>query len=270
VLSGFNYISHSVVVFTAQRKKRKRTLDWDNENDRERMLQQQAIREMRHSTSAGNHQNDPKLKVEPKRDGESLKRFNKRVREETTKVSRPIRPIVDQVQFLPSFLQMLAEQVPRMTASAQRRKDKLKTIKLKKKGVVTPTEVSGHYDSVITAIFSVLYHSQENDAENIVFGSRSDGYIRPSDRDDSRDTFRRAESGHFGDTAETPPDLATWKDKLASKAKKLVRSAAAATIKKPNSVEVEKIRLQAIEAYKQVKEKRRKQQQLVTGNAGPE
>lgn len=37
---------------------------------------------------------------------------------------------------------MLTEQVPRMSATAQRRKEKMKTLKLKKKGVDVPKKVS--------------------------------------------------------------------------------------------------------------------------------
>lgn len=100
---------------------------------------------------------------------------------------------------------------------------------------------------------------QDDEEEEIVFGSRSDGFIRPSDRSDSSEQFKRSEPIGFGETAETPPDLALWKDKLAQKAQKMTKKPAKVALKTQNSVELEKIRSQAIEAYKQIKEKRRKE-----------
>lgn len=97
-----------------------------------------------------------------------------------------------------------------------------------------------------------------------MFGSRADGVIRPSDRGDSSEQFKRTEHIEFGATAETPPDLGLWKEKLALKAQKMTKKSNETAPKKQNSVEVEKIRLQAIEAYKQIKEKRRKESGVAT------
>lgn len=108
------------------------------------------------------------------------------------------------------------------------------------------------------------------------FGSRSDGYIRPSDRGDVKPYFASHESLAFGETAERPPELDQWKEKL-DKKKKLAQQRSeltsklklqdklsppengAESTKQPDtSIEMEKLRKQAIEAYKQLREKRRK------------
>lgn len=89
----------------------------------------------------------------------------------------------------------------------------------------------------------------------MTFGSRADGFIRPSDRSDSAEQFKSKETIKFGETAQTPPDLSGWKDKLKKKKTTDLKH----TTPQKNSVEVEKLRLQAIEAYKQVKERRKKQ-----------
>ncbi len=98
-----------------------------------------------------------------------------------------------------------------------------------------------------------MYFIQDLNEEEISFGSRSDGFIRHSDRIDNVDHFQKNDFVQFGETAQTPPDLSSWKDKLKTK----VKFKHHVPIK--NSVEIEKLRLQAIEAYKQIKERRKKQ-----------
>ncbi len=98
-----------------------------------------------------------------------------------------------------------------------------------------------------------MYFPQDLNEEEISFGSRFDGFIRHSDRIDNVDHFRTNDVVKFGETAQNPPDLSSWKDKLKTKTK--VKN----NVPIKNSVEVEKLRLQAIEAYKQIKERRKKQ-----------
>lgn len=51
----------------------------------------------------------------------------------------------------------------------------------------------------------------------IEFGSREDGYIRPSDHQESRSDFVRREYIPFGETAPAPPDLKTFIHQLDKK-----------------------------------------------------
>jgi hypothetical protein len=94
----------------------------------------------------------------------------------------------------------------------------------------------------------------QDEQDEVTFGSRSDGFIRHSDRNDSSEHFQPKEHIKFGETVQNPPDLTTWKDKL-KKSKTTKESTAP-----KNAVEIEKLRLQAIEAYQQMKAKRKKQE----------
>lgn len=64
-------------------------LDWDNEEDRERIMQMEALRDM-HNTNTIANSDKNKVKsfnVEQIKPDETMKSFNKRVREETKRVS---------------------------------------------------------------------------------------------------------------------------------------------------------------------------------------
>lgn len=88
-----------------------------------------------------------------------------------------------------------------MTKTAQKKKERLKQIKQKKKD----KKAASAQDS-------------DDDSNDIVeFGSRADGYIRPSDRGDVKPYFPGAEKIKFGEVAQAPPDLATLGAKLIKK-----------------------------------------------------
>jgi hypothetical protein len=78
------------------------------------------------------------------------------------------------------------------------------------------------------------------------FGSREDGYIRPSDRGDSKTEFDDCENISFGERVERPPDLTKF---------------AAKFVKKPpqsnREQQLEEVRQEAMLAYQKLKEKRR-------------
>eukprot|EP01040_Poterioochromonas_malhamensis_P014433 gene14433-15977_t len=144
----------------------------------ERILHEQAKRELQIQNSAylsashgisaeTNKPNDPKLNltIQP---GESMKKFLRRVELEKKRV--------------------LLEEIPKQSATAIKRKEKFKALKLKRK-----LKKSGNLDSL--------------DEEVVEFGSREDGYIRPSDHQDSRSEFVHKEYIPFGETAHAPPNL---------------------------------------------------------------
>jgi hypothetical protein len=133
-----------------------------------------------HSTSAddqkplkSNASNDPKINLTIK-PGETMKAFIKRVSVEKKKI--------------------LLEELPKLNESSKRRKEKFKQIKkdrkLKKKGL--------------------LPSSNNGDEESMEFGSREDGYIRPSDRQDFRSDFQPKEIIPFGETVHAPPNLKSF------------------------------------------------------------
>lgn len=168
-----------------EKKKRKRKttneLDWDNEDDREILLQQQAYRDMNTNKSTTTFAKQPVItsKLKP---GESLNKFKKRVREETK--------------------QILAKEIPKLTQSAKRRKEKLKDIKQKRKEK------------------KLKQNGDESDDDINPFGSRSDGFIRPSDRGDVKPYFDSDANVKFGERVERPPDLQEWAAKLVAKSQK--------------------------------------------------
>lgn len=95
-----------------------------------------------------------------------------------------------------------------MTKTAQKKKDRLKQIKQKKKD----KKANAAIDS-------------EDDSNDIVeFGSRADGYIRPSDRGDVKPYFAGPEKIKFGEVASAPPDLATLGSKLFKKKNPILAS----------------------------------------------
>lgn len=95
------------VTFHIEKRKRNKELDWDNEIQRDLMLQQQARRELKTANTAEKVRSylsvlvlikamedstkyktiQANVNITPIKAGESLKKFEKRVREETKKVS---------------------------------------------------------------------------------------------------------------------------------------------------------------------------------------
>jgi ABC-type Zn2+ transport system substrate-binding protein/surface adhesin len=129
-----------------------------------------------------NASNDPKINLTIK-PGESMKAFIKRVSVEKKKI--------------------LLEELPKLNESSKRRKEKFKQIKkdrkLKKKGL--------------------LSSSPFGDEETMEFGSREDGYIRPSDRQDFRSDFQAKEIIPFGETVHAPPNLKSFISSIDKKLK---------------------------------------------------
>lgn len=78
------------------------------------------------------------------------------------------------------------------------------------------------------------------------FGSREDGYIRPSDRGDSKTEFDNCESIGFGERVDRPPDLAKFASKFVKKPPQSNREQ-----------QLEEVRQEAVLAYQKLREKRR-------------
>lgn len=93
--------------------KKRKSHDWDNEEERERMLQQEAMRDIRREEKQAVIK---KKQIAAKMPGEKLSDFKKRLRQETTKT--------------------LNEEISKMSSTARRRKEKLKErsrVKVEKK-----------------------------------------------------------------------------------------------------------------------------------------
>ena len=98
------------------------------------------------------------------------------------------------------------------------------------------------------------------------FGSKQDFYICPSDCGDVNPYFATHDTFTFGESAEKPPELDSWKKKkifsqkreLNQKLQDKLSSTDESTPKPDNSIELDKLRKQAIEAYKLLREKMRK------------
>lgn len=128
-------------------------------------------------TSAKSNSN--KKVIEGKRDGESMKTFKKRLRQETRETLR--------------------DEVRSLTSTAKKRKQRLKERKLqKKKGKAKDNE----------SITVVKNHG--NEEEKIYereFGASERGKIRASDFDDAKMQFDEKDHIAFGERVEAPPDL---------------------------------------------------------------
>ena len=141
--------------------KRKERL-WDDDNSRELQLQREAMRNIR-SDEKKKLVND--VKVEGKREDESMKDFKTRIRQDTRNTLR--------------------DELKGLSATAKKRKERLKERKLKRKGL--PGKAS-------------RLEYEEG------FSCAANGHLRPSDLGGS-DEFAKAQTVKFGERAECPPDF---------------------------------------------------------------
>eukprot|EP01032_Pedospumella_encystans_P007593 gene7593-9094_t len=166
-------------IFEKKTKKIKDDSDakWEDEEKRERMLQREALRDLRQTTA----KNALKEKtIEGKRADESMQEFKARIRKETRKT--------------------LAEEITKMTATAVKRKMRLKERSQKRK-----SKKNGNNQNA----------EEEDDANNIQdFYSAENGHLRPSDLGESRTSFRPTEQVVFGAAPERPPDLHVYTAKF--------------------------------------------------------
>ncbi len=104
---------------------------------------------------------------------------------------------------------VLLEEIPKQSATAIKRKEKFKALKLKRKlkksgNLDSLDEVSNLSPHQLLKYFLTFFVPSK---EVVEFGSREDGYIRPSDHQDSRSEFVHKEYIPFGETAHAPPNL---------------------------------------------------------------
>jgi hypothetical protein len=96
---------------------------------------------------------------------------------------------------------IMMEELPKQSSTAQRRKEKFKAIKQKRKA-----KKNGEYVG-----------QDDEDEESMEFGSREDGFIRPSDRNDAKTDFNSSEIIRFGETVHAPPNLKSFAQQLTKK-----------------------------------------------------
>jgi hypothetical protein len=96
---------------------------------------------------------------------------------------------------------IMMEELPKQSSTAQRRKEKFKAIKQKRKA-----KKNGE-----------LVGEDDEDEESMDFGSREDGFIRPSDRNDAKTDFSNSEIIRFGETVHAPPNLKSFAQQLTKK-----------------------------------------------------
>lgn len=82
-VSMLSHVFRPSLHILGKRKKRGRELSWDNDNDKEVLLQQEAKRSLMSSSSATSISS---FKPKEKQENESLKAFKKRIRQETKQV----------------------------------------------------------------------------------------------------------------------------------------------------------------------------------------
>lgn len=99
----------------SKKKKRRKEWDWENEDERDLMIQRDAMREIQHNKT--NTTKNMK-KIEGKRENETMKQFKRRLRQETRIT--------------------LKEEVKKLSSTAQKRKLRLKERKLKREGKSKP------------------------------------------------------------------------------------------------------------------------------------
>jgi hypothetical protein len=166
-----------------QATKKRKERSWDNEEDRDRLLQQEALRALRVADQS--EKNVKRKQPEAKRPGESMKEFKTRIRQETRLT--------------------LKEELKAMSSSTKKRKEKLKEKKMKLKEKKNKSTANGDDDL-----------KDSEDAQE--FHQSADGRLRASDLG-GPSSFRTADDNvRFGDSANAPPVL-NIKPKLKLKGK---------------------------------------------------
>lgn len=177
------------------RKQRQHDTAWDDDAQRERLLQREALRSLRDSSSAAGVMKTQQQceqqhrSIEPKKEGESQKSFKERLRQETRKT--------------------LNEELRKLSSTAQKRRSRLKERSVRRK--------------------KGTKHKSNSDAheEVIEFFAAEDGRVRKSDRGDVGTSFPAAEHVHFGERVSRPPELKDYMKAQTEKLKmKLHRKAA--------------------------------------------
>lgn len=150
--------------------KKRKERSWDNEEDRDRLLQQEALRALRLAGQSG--MNVKRKQPDAKRPGESMKEFKSRIRQETRIT--------------------LKEELKAMSSSVKKRKERLKErkqrLKQKKKG-------------------NMNEDGDLKDSEDALeFHQSADGRLRASDLG-GPSSFPTSDNVRFGEQIAAPPVL---------------------------------------------------------------
>ena len=141
-------------LFDDKKRRNRKKLDrpFDDLDHAEKMLQREAVRQLRDIQSQNLHHKEGQKVVEGKRTNESMKDFQQRIKNET-KIT-------------------LREELLKMTKTSQKKKEHMKAKKMKKKLHKQATNGQGLIGGRT---------EEENDVINRDFNQRHDGLLRPSD-----------------------------------------------------------------------------------------
>jgi hypothetical protein len=244
----------------ARKAEQRRMKGAESEEDRkEIMLQREALRQIAQSKEMKKTKDHS---LEGRKADESMKAFKTRIRNETKKT--------------------LHEELSGRSSTSQRRKEKVKLLRVKKK---EKKREKGHADG----------------SDNLEFFSAADGRVRPSDRGGPASFSRTSEdlsrpaglSVGLVVPADRPPTLTTFKLRMPEKTKNVARTFSSDTIARvtdekqgrrqlgladgiihpgdgsgrSSAAEMEVLRQRVQDAYRKVKDKRK--QQSLGGSSGP-
>jgi len=192
---------------------------WDDENERELRLQREAKRML---AIEEEKKKVVEKKIEGKKEGESMKEFKMRIRQETRTTLR--------------------DELKGMSATSKRRKERLRERKMKRKGIATSKKGEG-------------------DEEEEGFSSAPDGRLRSSDLGGA-DEFAKPEVFKFGERVDRPPvfkkaTMVVQKKKKEDKSDRNSSSSSSNSSSGASKQEMQEMKEKVEAAYRALREKRK-------------